>query len=426
MTHAIAPAGRDPALQKLHAPLATRVGATRVGATCAGATRLNVTRLTLTNFRNYDHARLEPGAAPVVLTGTNGAGKTNILEALSFLTPGSGLRRARLSDISRRIDGGDTPGCPWAVAGVVAAGNEGDVAGGGIVQLGTGLENFHASKRQVHVDGQAERAQARLSEHFAAHWLTPQMDRLFLDGSQERRRFLDRLVFGFDPAHAGRMTAYTHAMRERAKLLGEGRFDDAWLSALEDTMATRGVAVAAARLDVAGRLAAVCETMGGPFPASRLAIDGLAEQNLVKQPALAVEDRLRAALKSARSRDAEAGCVGGGIKGRLPHQSDLVVTHAAKNMDAEQCSTGEQKMLLVGLVLAAAQLSASDEGRLPVLLLDEVAAHLDAAHREALFARVLELGCQAWFTGTDAALFASLSGKAQFYEVDAGTVRQVD
>ena len=392
------------------------------GAVHPAATRLTATRLTLTNFRNYAHVRIEPGHAPVVLTGGNGAGKTNVLEALSFLTPGSGLRRARLGDISRREPGdiaGGNAGRPWAVAATI----EGQVVP---VNIGTGLENAHASKRQVHVDGEPQRALASLSQHFAAHWLTPQMDRLFLDGSQERRRFLDRLVFGFDPAHAGRITGYTHALRERTKLLAEGKFDDAWLSALEDTMATRGASVAAARLDVAQRLAAVCENMDGPFPASRLAIDGLAEQWLSEYPALEAEDRLRAALKASRNRDAEAGCVGGGIKGRLPHQSDLLVTYAAKDMEAGQCSTGEQKMLLVGLVLAAARLSARDEGRVPVLLLDEVAAHLDARHREALFAQVLNLGCQAWFTGTDANLFAPLRAQAKFYEVDAGRVLESD
>ena len=386
------------------------------------AARLTATRLTITNFRNYAHARIEPGASPVVLTGGNGAGKTNVLEALSFLTPGSGLRRARLSDICRR-DPNDhangNQGRPWAVAATI----EGAAVP---VNIGTGTENAHASKRQVHVDGEAQRALASLSEHFAAHWLTPQMDRLFLDGSQERRRFLDRLVFGFDPAHAGRITAYTHALRERSKLLAEDKFDDAWLSALEDTLATRGVAVAAARLDVAERLAGVCENMEGPFPASRLAIDGLAEQWLSQYPALEAEDRLRAVLKASRARDAAASVIGSGTKGRLPHQSDLLVTYAAKDMPAGQCSTGEQKMLLVGLVLAAARLSARDEGRVPVLLLDEVAAHLDAAHREALFSQVLNLGCQAWFTGTDADLFTPLKAQAKFYEVDAGCVRESD
>ncbi|HEY9078723.1 DNA replication/repair protein RecF [Magnetovibrio sp.] len=376
--------------------------------------RLACARLTLSNFRCYEHLRLEPGLNPVVLTGANGAGKTNILEALSFLVPGSGLRRARLSDVGRRDLGADQ-GRAWAVAA--------DIKGGAFpVSVGTGIETAAktaaAAKRVVHVDGAPQRALSVLSEHFAAQWLTPQMDRLFLDGSQERRRFLDRLVFGFDPAHAGRINAYNHALRERSRLLADGKNDDAWLSALEDTMATRGMAVAAARLGVAERLAGACAHMNGPFPASTLAIDGLAEGWLMDHPALAVEDRLRAALKRSRAADAAHGGAGNGLDGRLPHQSDLLVTHAAKAMPAGQCSTGEQKMLLVGLVLAAARLSASDEGRTPVLLLDEVAAHLDVRHRDALFDEVLTLGCQAWFTGTDAELFAPLSGKAKFYSID--------
>ena len=380
--------------------------------------RLACSRLTLTNFRCYDHMRITPDAHPVVLTGANGAGKTNVLEALSFLIPGSGLRRAKLTDVGRRA-GGEAAGRAWAVAA--------DIAGGGVpVSLGTGIENAGVSKRVVHVDGEAQKALSVLSQHFAAHWLTPQMDRLFLDGSQERRRFLDRLVFAFDPAHAGRITAYNHAMRERARLLSDGKMDDAWLSALEDTMATRGMAVAAARLGVAERLAGACDQTDSLFPACTLAIDGLAESWLNDRPALEVEDRLRAALKTSRGRDAQVGGAGGGIDGRLPHQADLHVTHAAKNMEAGQCSTGEQKMLLVGLVLAAARLSATDEGRVPVLLMDEVAAHLDQRHRDALFAEVRALGCQAWFTGTDAALFAPLAGHAKFYTVSDASIADAD
>lgn len=381
------------------------------------AARLSCARLTLTDFRNYDHVRLEPGAGPVVLTGANGAGKTNILEALSFLVPGSGLRRARLHDVARRTPGEADKA--WAVAATIEG-------GAFSVDLGTGLDSAGASKRVVHVDGVPKRALAVLGETFATHWLTPQMDRLFLDGSQERRRFLDRLVFAFDPAHAGRITAYSHAQRERAKLLADDKMDDAWLSALEDTMATRGAAVAAARLGVAERLAAAAQKTDGVFPAAVLAIDGLAEQWLTELPALEVEDRLRATLRTTRSRDAQTNGAGTGHAGRLPHQSDLLVTHTAKSMPAGQCSTGEQKMLLVGLVLAAARMSAQDEGRVPVLLLDEVAAHLDVAHREALFSEVLSLGCQAWFTGTDADLFSPLLGSAKFYTVDAGRVLETD
>lgn len=381
--------------------------------------RLSCARLTLTDFRCYDHVRIEPGSGPVVLTGSNGAGKTNILEALSFLVPGSGLRRARLPDVGRRKPD-EHQGRAWAVAATI---NGADFP----VDLGTGLESGSSSvKRVVHVDGEARRALSVLGEHFSTHWLTPQMDRLFLDGSQERRRFLDRLVFGFDPAHAGRTKAYTHALRERSKLLSDNKMDDAWLSALEDTMATRGAAVAAARLGVAQRLVAAAKKTDAVFPAADLAIDGLAEHWLTECPALEVEDRLRAALRASRTRDAHVGGAGSSIDGRLPHQSDLLVTHGEKRMPAGQCSTGEQKMLLVGLVLAAARMSVQDEGRVPVLLLDEVAAHLDTKHREALFGEVLALGCQAWFTGTDANLFQSLRGKAKFYTVDAARVLETD
>jgi len=383
------------------------------------AVRLSCAKLTLTNFRCYENMRLEPPAGPVVLTGANGAGKTNILEALSLLMPGSGLRRARLTDIGRRTPGA-SQGLAWAVAATIEGANL-------AVNLGTGLDTAAgAVKRVVRVDGETRRSMAVLGEHFSAHWLTPQMDRLFLDGSQERRRFLDRLVFAFDPAHAGRTTAYAHALRERSKLLADHKMDDAWLSALEDTMATRGAAVAAARLGVAQRLAAAAKKTDAVFPAADLAIDGLAEQWLTEYPALEVEDRLRAALRASRNRDAQMGGAGGSVDGRLPHQSDLLVTHSVKMMPAGQCSTGEQKMLLVGLVLAAARMSVQDEGRVPVLLLDEVAAHLDAAHREALFAEVLALGCQAWFTGTDADLFTPLHGDAKFYTVDAARVHETD
>ena len=392
---------------------------TSPGCSGAQAVRLSCARLTLTNFRCYEKVRLEPGARPVVLTGSNGAGKTNVLEALSFLVPGSGLRRARLPDLGRRLPG-EHQGRAWAVAATI----EGDAAS---VNLGTGLDaDAKSTKRVVHVDGEPKRAVAVLAEHFSTHWLTPQMDRLFLDGSQERRRFLDRLVYSFDPAHAGRTKAYTHALRERSKLLTDQTFDDVWLSGLEDTMATRGAAVAAARLGVAQRLVAAAKKTDAVFPAADLAIDGLAEQWLTQCPALEVEDRLRAALKASRKRDAQMGGAGGSVEGRLPHQSDLVVTHATKMMPAGQCSTGEQKMLLVGLVLAAARMSVQDEGRVPVLLLDEVAAHLDALHREALFAEVLNLGCQAWFTGTDAELFQTLRGQAKFYTVDAARVHETE
>ncbi len=390
--------------------------------------KLTVARLTLNRFRNYQHLRLDVDGDSVVLTGENGAGKTNVLEALSFLVPGSGLRGAKLSEIVCRDPAADltvSDEASWAVAATVEGGN------GPAVDLGTGLEDKKDTtksnarlKRVVHVDAQPQRTQAVLAEHFACHWLTPQMDRLFQGGSEGRRRFLDRLVFSLDPAHAGRTSAYMHARSERRRLLKENRGDDAWLAALEETMAAKGVAVAAARLDMTQRLAHECARHAGPFPAAGLAVDGLAETWLGEYPALEVESRLKELLHASRGFDGaqESAAAHEVQRGRLPHQSDLMVTHMPKNMPAGGCSTGEQKMLLVGLVLAAARMAAADAGRVPVLLLDEVAAHLDEKHLDALFAEVFDIGAQTWFTGTDGARFKPLNGHARFFEISQGAI----
>ena len=384
--------------------------------------RLAATRLTLTNFRNYANARIETDGMSVVLTGDNGAGKTNFLEAISFLVPGSGLRGAKLSDVGninaaagREQDQGPVA---WGVAATLS--------GSSAETIGTGLEKSRGGlgreKRAVHVDGQTVRTQSQLAEHFSCHWLTPQMDRLFQGGSDGRRRFLDRLVFSMDPAHAGRTSAYMHAMRERSRLLKDGKMDDAWLSALEETMAAKGVAVAAARMDVAKRLGDFCENHNGAFPAAHLVIDGMVESLLENNPALHVEERIKEILKTSRISDGQKGTTGSAVDGRLSHQSDLVVTHVPKSAPAAMCSTGEQKMLLTGLVLGAARLSALDEGRIPVLLLDEVCAHLDEHHLGALFDEVFDIGAQSWFTGTEAGLFAGLKGRARFAAVDGGNI----
>ena len=379
-------------------------------------------RLTLTDFRCYAALRLEAPAGPIVLAGPNGAGKTNILEALSFLVPGRGLRRARLSEAARR-DAGEGPDAairPWAVAATVD-GPDGET------DLGTGLTAPLApgdgEKRVVRVDGEPQRAQAALSEHISLQWLTPQMDRLFLDGASARRRFLDRLVFGRDAAHAGRVGGYEQAMRERLRLLtSRGASDDGWLSALEATMAERGVAIAAARLDMAGRLAGQLAAFeDGPFPAADLAVEGEVEAWLTQGSALDAEDRLKAALKSARGRDSDSGRTANG-----PHRSDLYVEYKSRGRPAADCSTGEQKALLISLVLAQARLQAAERGRAPILLLDEVAAHLDADRRVALFAEIEALGLQAWMTGTDLELFAPLAGRAAFFQVADATVERRD
>ncbi len=378
--------------------------------------KFSVARLTLTDFRSYGHLRLETDARPVVLTGANGAGKTNLLEALSFLVPGRGLRNAKLGEVARREAGEpeDDSGRAWAIA----AGVRGPQ---GATDLGTGRDTASLAaggreRRIVRIDGETVRSQADLAAHFAAVWLTPRMDRLFSEGGSARRRFVDRLVFGFDAAHAGRVAAYEQALRERARLLREAasgrRADGAWLNALEDTMATRGVAVAAARKDMAARLAAFCAESPGPFPVADIGLTGAVEGWLDDGPALAAEDRFRAALASGRAADAESGSTAVG-----PHRSDLLVRDVATGTAAGQCSTGQQKALLIAIILASARMQAVERGSVPLLLLDEVAAHLDQRRRSALFEELLGLGAQVWMTGTETEVFRPLAGEAQFFRV---------
>ncbi|GIK97507.1 MAG: DNA replication and repair protein RecF [Alphaproteobacteria bacterium] len=380
----------------------------------AGAT---VARLAVTDFRCYARAVVEvdpAGPRAVVLTGPNGAGKTNLLEAVSFLAPGRGLRGARIGAVDRRLPGregapGGHAGGSWAVAARLCRGRD-------PVEIGTGRDpaaepEAARARRIVKIDGTLA-GQAGLAEVAAISWLTPQMDRLFLDGAGERRRFLDRMVFCFDPAHAGRVSAYEQAMRERMRLLKGGVADAAWLAALEGQAAAQGVAVAAARRDLVARLDRAAAEGGGPFPQPAAALDGAVEAWLDEMPALAAEDALKDRLAASRARDAEAGSALWG-----PHRSDLAVRHRARAMPAAECSTGEQKALLIALVLAHARLQAAAQGAAPILLLDEVAAHLDLARRRALFDDLVALGAQVWLTGTDEALFADLAGAAQFFRV---------
>src|SRR5580704_1339645 len=355
-----------------------------------------VTRLALTDFRNYRSARLDLEARPVVLTGPNGAGKTNLLEAVSFLSPGRGLRHARLGDIERRRDAEEIDASRWAVAATIETGR-------GPVRIGTGIDPAGTERRVVKIDGEAARGQAALGEVIGLTWLTPQMDRLFIEGPSARRRFLDRLVLGLDPAHAARVAAYEHAMRERSRLLRDGPADPVWLDALDETMAAQGVAVAAARRDAVERLDRACAEAEGPFPRARLALAGTVEAWLDELPALAAEERFKAALKQARTADAATGGASIG-----PHRSDLAVAHDETGIAGEILSTGEQKALLISIALAHARLQRETRGEPPLLLLDEVAAHLDAARREALFAELSGLESQVWLTGTDIGLFAPL------------------
>jgi DNA replication and repair protein RecF len=384
-------------------------------AASAPLPRYAVRKLALTDYRCYARLRLEADERPVVLFGPNGAGKTNLLEALSFLAPGRGLRGATLAEVDRFGAG------PWAVAASITT-------PAGDIDIGTGRANEdrpsdseRADKRAVRVNGAPAPAAAELAERLAVVWLTPAMDRLFLDSPSARRKFLDRLVFAFDPAHAGRVNAYERALRERARLLRERVADDAWLSALETQMAERGVAVAVARMAMAEALNASAAGRESTFPVATMALSGAVEEWLCDSPALAAEERFRDALKAARMDDMFAGGASVG-----PHRSDIIVRHRERGTMADQLSTGEQKTLLLGLVLAHARLIAAERGAAPLLLLDEVAAHLDERHRHALYGEIRDLGAQVWLTGTDAGLFDGLEDEAQFFAVSGAALVLTD
>jgi DNA replication and repair protein RecF len=376
--------------------------------------RVAITRLMLTNFRTYGMLDLRVEPSHVVLIGPNGAGKTNVLEAMSMLAPGRGLRGVRLGDLARAAPG-EAASRPWAVSATVTA-------SGLETQLGVGYmpgaEDAGVAKRAVRIDGVPVANPAQLAERVRLIWLTPAMDRLFIEGASERRRFLDRLIAGFDPAHARLWGAYEGAMRERLGALRAGA-QSAWLNALERTMAEAGVAVAASRLSGLLALARVMEGQRASlFPRADIAVAGMIEDLLRRAAAVEVEDQFAHMLAQARSSDLEAGRTGVG-----PHLTDFVVRHREKGREAQSCSTGEQKALLIRLVLAGAALPAPGGLETPVLLLDEVAAHLDEGRRRALFDEVETLGLQAWMTGTDASAFAALTNGAQFYRVADGQIR---
>jgi DNA replication and repair protein RecF len=369
-----------------------------------------ISKLTLTNFRNYATLALELAPGAVVLSGDNGAGKTNLLEAISLLTPGRGLRRAPYADVAR--EGGDG-------GFALHARIEGPQ---GQVEIGTGISGGDAAGeggRKVRINGAPARSAEEMLEWLRVVWLTPAMDGLFPGPAADRRRFVDRLVLAIDPGHGQRALDYEKAMRGRNRLLTEGSRDGAWFDAIETQMAETGVAIAAARAELVRLLSAMIDRLpgSGPFPQADISLAGDLESALGNAPAVDVEERYRAALANGRERDRAAGRTLDG-----PHRSDLVVRHRPKSMPAELCSTGEQKALLVGIVLSHARLTGEMSGLTPILLLDEIAAHLDAGRRAALFSILEELNCQAFMTGTDAALFSSLAGRALFLTVDHGRV----
>jgi DNA replication and repair protein RecF len=377
---------------------------------------LALTRLTLTNFRNYSGLRLDVSARLIALSGPNGAGKTNLLEAISLLSPGRGLRGANFDELASLAATNS-----WAIAAEVATPHH-DVKLGTGWSIAAGEADGGSTGRVVLIDGHLQKSSGALGEYMRMLWLTPAMDRLFAGPAGDRRRFMDRLVATFDPEHSSRVAVFEKVMRERNLLLQEPRIDQVWLGSLEAHMAEAAVAIAAARLAAIDALQKHIQDQrqNTAFPHSLIAIEGEIESLVAAMPAVRAEDEYRKLLADSRGLDRAAGRT---LRGT--HRSDLDVIHGPKNMPAGQCSTGEQKALLIGLILAQGNAVKTVSGVAPVLLLDEVAAHLDSTRREGLFQSLDALGSQAWMTGTDDHLFHGLGGQAQCFHVEAGRITEM-
>jgi DNA replication and repair protein RecF len=372
-----------------------------------------IRRLTLTNFRSYHAAQVAlDRAGPVVLTGANGAGKTNLIEAISLLAPGRGLRRATMEELAFTEGGG-----AWAVSAEI----EGML---GLATLGTGIEppanEEAATARRCRIDRESVGSATAFADHLRVVWLTPAMDPLFNGPASERRRFLDRLVLAVDAQHSSRVAALERSLRSRNRLLEDSPGDSHWLDAVEHETAEVAVAVAAGRAETVTRLSAAlaaARAQAPEFPQAEIELQGWMEKLLPDHTAIEIEDRYRTLLKDNRTRDAAAGRTLDG-----PHLSDLAVRHASKNIPAADASTGEQKAMLIRLVLAHAGLIKQMTGFAPLLLLDEVVAHLDPARRAALYDALSSLGAQVWMTGADPAAFGDIIGRAQVFVVRNGIV----
>ena len=367
--------------------------------------KTGLSRLRLTNFRSYAELDLSFGESgePVALCGPNGAGKTNILEAVSYLTAGRGLRSARLSDVARHTN--DSTDTLWTVVANLYSPFGDHVIGTGMVD--------GADRRQMRIDGKPTTKQSDLADVFRCLWLTPAQDRLFCGDPAARRRFLDRIVQTFDPLHANRLSDYQAALKQWLCLLREGKFDNGWLAGLEQQLVENGIAIAASRLDIVERIGTyLTVTEDASFPAADIQLVGLLEKALLSQSAVAVEDMFLGHLQSARKICAEGGNLTG------PHTSDFIVIHRQQNRSADLCSTGEQKALLLSIILAEMRAQMAEQGKCPVLLLDEVSAHLDARRRHTLFEILLTRPAQVLMTTTDRAIFSDFTGQINQFDVE--------
>tara|TARA_X000000950_G_C13893398_1_gene651780 strand:- start:95 stop:1303 length:1209 start_codon:yes stop_codon:yes gene_type:complete len=379
-----------------------------------------IRKLTVSNFRNYSKASLEPSKQMVILLGNNGAGKTNLLEAISMLSPGRGLRQAQLMQLNRvktdATNEGNTIEAQrqWAVSVKVES-------NGFETTIGTGCETAASDgkspKRLVKINGEIVKSQISLNDHLSVSWLTPQMDRLFVEGGSQRRRFIDRLVFAFDAQHSKRVNQYNHALRERKKLLQSWTQDTSWLNAIENTLAEMGVAITVTRQDLIRRLSPIIGKKMGLFPSAVISMEGEVENWLEDNSALEVEQRFREELKKSR---ADGPSVSYQTPG--PHRSEFKCLHSSNKMEASFCSTGEQKALLVSIMLSHAILRKKECGSAPILLLDEISAHLDERRRSSLFELLENLESQIWMTGTESGAFSDILKMAEAYNISEGKI----
>ena len=379
-----------------------------------------IRKLSVSNFRNYSKASLEPSKQMVVLLGNNGAGKTNLLEAISMLSPGRGLRRAQLTQLNRaKTDATDEDSTiesqsQWAVSVKVES-------NGFQTTIGTGCAKAIADgktvKRLVKINGDIVKSQISLNDYLSVSWLTPQMDRLFIEGGSQRRRFLDRLVFAFDALHSKRVNRYNHALRERKKLLLSWTQDASWLNAIENSLAEMGVAIVVTRQDLIRRLSPIIGKNMGLFPSAIISMEGEVESWLEDGSALEVEQKFREELKKSRANGfSEYSQIPG------PHRSEFNCVHSSNKMEASLCSTGEQKALLVSIVLSHAILRKKECGSAPILLLDEISAHLDERRRSSLFELLQNLESQIWMTGTESRAFSDILKIAESYNISGGKI----